>query len=195
MVVNNISRSASMYYLKTIYTLLLSIAAIVLNVPYPFIPLQITVMNMFVEGMPSTLTTFEPNYVKPKESVLRFVARYALPQALTIGIGFILIVLFMGDGQRALTDFYILAAFQSMWLIVRLFKPMHWYRAVVLVVASIGFIATVSVFRTYLEIAELSLADVEPLAIILVLSLLISGAIAWLIRKCQGPIEESNEIR
>ena len=37
LVINNVTRSASMYYLKTIYTILLSILSILMNIPYPFI--------------------------------------------------------------------------------------------------------------------------------------------------------------
>ena len=51
--INNVTRSASMYYLKTIYTILISMTCIVLNMPYPFIPFQMTLLDNFVEGFPS----------------------------------------------------------------------------------------------------------------------------------------------
>ena len=55
--INNVTRSASMYYLKTIYTILISISIIILNIPYPFIPFQMTLMDNFVSGFPSVSYT------------------------------------------------------------------------------------------------------------------------------------------
>ena len=69
--INNVTRSASMYYLKTIYTILIAISTVLLNMPYPFIPFQMTLLDNFIEGFPSFMILFEKNIDKQKESIGR----------------------------------------------------------------------------------------------------------------------------
>ena len=82
--INNVTRSASMYYLKTIYTILIAISTVLLNMPYPFIPFQMTLLDNFIEGFPSFMILFEKNIDKQKESIGRHAMRYSLPNALVI---------------------------------------------------------------------------------------------------------------
>ncbi|WZU00455.1 hypothetical protein MGH68_12865 [Erysipelothrix sp. D19-032] len=82
LVTNNISRSASMYYLGTLLTFLLALVAVFMNTPYPFTPLQVSIMSMFVEGMPSSFVTFESNYAKPKEAIIPSIMKNIFPNAL-----------------------------------------------------------------------------------------------------------------
>ncbi|MFR9255059.1 MAG: hypothetical protein ACLVJ6_05780 [Merdibacter sp.] len=74
---NNVTRSASMYYLKTIYTILISIIIIFLNIPYPFIPFQMTLLDNFVAGFPSFMILFERNIERQKESIGRHALLFA----------------------------------------------------------------------------------------------------------------------
>ena len=39
-VVNNITRVAGVFFVKTIYSVLLSLVCLVLNIPFPFMPIQ-----------------------------------------------------------------------------------------------------------------------------------------------------------
>ena len=58
-VVNNVTRTAGVFFIKTIYSVLVSIFCLISNVPFPFIPIQITLVDAFVEAYPSFLTIFE----------------------------------------------------------------------------------------------------------------------------------------
>lgn len=60
-VINNIERSASLFLVKTIYSLLLSILFIFLPFTYPFVPIQLTLINALTIGIPSFFFTFEKN--------------------------------------------------------------------------------------------------------------------------------------
>ena len=55
-----------------------------MNIPYPFIPFQMTLLDMFIEGFPSFMILFERNIEKPKESIGHHAMRFSLPNALAI---------------------------------------------------------------------------------------------------------------
>ena len=52
-VINNIERVASMYLVKTIYSLILAVIFMILTNPYPFEPVQLTPINALTVGIPS----------------------------------------------------------------------------------------------------------------------------------------------
>ena len=160
LVINNVTRSASMYYLKTIYTILLSILSILMNIPYPFIPFQMTLLDMFIEGFPSFMILFERNIEKPKESIGNHAMRFSLPNALVIvlsvaGIRLLAPVLDLSLSET-FTILYFTTAFISIHMIYRIYKPLNWYRGGVLIIDIIGFILSTPIFWPLLEMHPLN---------------------------------------
>ena len=80
-VVNNATRVAGVFFIKTIYSILLSVLCIVMNLPFPFIPIQITLIDLAIEAFPSFLTMLEPDHRKVNGDFLSTVLRNALPNA------------------------------------------------------------------------------------------------------------------
>lgn len=159
--INNVTRSAAMYYLKTIYTILISISIIILNIPYPFIPFQMTLMDNFVSGFPSFMILFEKNIDKQKESIGKYVLRYSLPNALVIGLSVIALKLLAGKLALNLAEVFTILYFStsllSIHMIYRIYAPLNLYRAVVLFLDIIGFIGATILFWNWLELAPLTL--------------------------------------
>lgn len=155
LVINNVTRSASMYYLKTIYTILLAILSVILNIPYPFIPFQMTLLDMFIEGFPSFMIIFERNINKPKESIGQHALRYSLPNALTIVMVVAIITMLAPylslPLEKVFTILYFVTAFISLHMIYRIYKPLNWYRGGVLVIDAIGFIIATPIFWPLLQ--------------------------------------------
>lgn len=83
-VVNNVTRVAGVFFIKTTYTILLSILCILMNIPFPFIPLQITLIDLLIEAMPSFLTMFESDTRKIEHAFLPQVFSKALPNGISI---------------------------------------------------------------------------------------------------------------
>lgn len=50
-VVNNVTRTAAVFFIKTIYSVLVSFFCLALNVPFPFIPIQITLGRCLHRGV------------------------------------------------------------------------------------------------------------------------------------------------
>ncbi len=90
-VINNIQRSASLFLVKTIMSVLLTIMTILLSIPYPFTPSKLLIYEFFVTGVPSFFLALEPSEEKIKGSFLYNVMKRALPGALVI-VSYILIL-------------------------------------------------------------------------------------------------------
>lgn len=82
-VVNNIQRSASLFLVKNIFSLLLSLFSVVLMVTYPLEPAQVSLISMFTIGVPGFLLALEPNKDRIKGHFITNVMLKALPGGLT----------------------------------------------------------------------------------------------------------------
>ena len=93
-VVNNIERSASLFLVKNIFSLLLSVLSAVFMFTYPLEPAQISFVSMFTIGIPGFLLALEPNKHRIKGDFLKNVLIKALPGGLTDVIAVFAIVMF-----------------------------------------------------------------------------------------------------
>ena len=82
-VVNNIQRSASLFLVKNIFSLLLALFSAVLAITYPLEPSQISLIGMFTIGLPGFLLALEPNRERIEGHFIRNVLLKALPAGLT----------------------------------------------------------------------------------------------------------------
>lgn len=82
-VVNNIQRSASLFLVKNIFSLLLSMFSVILMVTYPLEPAQVSLISMFTIGVPGFLLALEPNKDRIKGHFITNVMLKALPGGLT----------------------------------------------------------------------------------------------------------------
>lgn len=97
-VINNITASASMYLIKTIFSVLLAIGMILFGHGYPFKPIQLTIISACCVGIPTFLLTYEPNFKRVSGNFLKTVFKNAFPFAFMIAVSSTIIV----NGGRAL---------------------------------------------------------------------------------------------
>lgn len=92
-VVNNIQRSASLFLVKNIFSLLLSLFSVILMVTYPLEPAQVSLISMFTIGVPGFLLALEQNKDRIKGHFITNVMLKALPGGLTdvIAVGALVI--------------------------------------------------------------------------------------------------------
>lgn len=81
-VINNVQRSSSLFLMKTIFTILLSLIAIITNTVYPFTPARLLLLEMFVIGIPSVILAIQPNDDLIKGDFIPSVLKKALPYAM-----------------------------------------------------------------------------------------------------------------
>lgn len=82
-VVNNIQRTASLYLVKNIFSMLLAIFSMIFMLDYPLEPSQVSLISMFTIGIPSFVLALEPNKDQIQGHFLSNVLLKALPAGLT----------------------------------------------------------------------------------------------------------------
>ncbi len=81
--INNLQRSASLFLVKTVFTAVLALICIFMP-PYPFIPIQMSLISTAVIGIPSFVLALEPNHERIRGNFLANVLARSLPASLAI---------------------------------------------------------------------------------------------------------------
>ena len=127
-VVNNIQRTASLFLVKNIFSMLLAIFSVILMLDYPLEPSQVSLISMFTIGIPSFVLALEPNKSLIKGKFLPNVFVKALPAGLTDFIVVSGLVIFCREfkvGQECLsTSCTILVAIVGFMILYRIAQPM-----------------------------------------------------------------------
>ncbi len=82
-VINNIQRAATLFLVKNIFSLGLSVISFFTNWPYPMVPFHLSIISALTIGVPSFFLAMEPNYERVSGHFLRGVLRKAFPGGLT----------------------------------------------------------------------------------------------------------------
>ena len=82
-VINNIERSASLFLVKNIFSMIVALLSLLFKLPYPLVPAQLGLVNAMTIGIPSFVLAMEPNSDRIRGRFLRNVLLRALPAALT----------------------------------------------------------------------------------------------------------------
>ena len=166
-VVNNIAHIAPIFLIKTIYSFLLSIICIASALfgrtewilIFPFIPIQITMIDQFVEGFPPFVLTFERNIKPVEQDFLRKSMLRALPSALMVVFSVLFVKIFgssqgWSEVETGTLLYYLLASIGFM-SVVRACLPFNIWRILLIVWSVGGFVAT-ALFPTTQKLLEIS---------------------------------------
>ena len=85
-VINNITRAASLFLVKTLYSFALALLVLFLPTRYPFQPIQLTLISSLTIGAPSFFLALEPNRERVRGDFLRTVLTRAIPGALAVTV-------------------------------------------------------------------------------------------------------------
>ncbi len=85
-VINNITRAASLFLVKTLYSFALSVLLLLLPLSYPFQPIQLTFISTLTIGTPSFFLALEPNRERIRGSFLETVLTRAIPGAAAVAL-------------------------------------------------------------------------------------------------------------
>ena len=171
-VVNNLTKSAGVFFIKTIYSLLLCAACLVLGTNFPFIPIQITLIDAVIEAFPAFFMSFEKNDRKICGSFLSCAVRAALPNGIFIFIACTAILLQANhlqiDRAQQCLWMYLTVGFVSLAGVVKASFPMNKLHCFLSGASIVGFAGAVFMFSSMLQLPRLS-ASLLPLLILTVL--------------------------
>ncbi len=91
-VVNNVQNSSSLFLMKTFFAISLTIITLFVNLPYPFKPSMMMLLEGFIIGLPSFMLTFEPNTKPISGNFLPQVLKRSLPRALIMLINVLIVM-------------------------------------------------------------------------------------------------------
>lgn len=162
-VVNNLTSVARIFFIKTIYSVLLSLFCIVTNTAFPFIPIQITLIDLVIEAYTSFFISFEPNSKPVKGVFLHTVLRNAAPFAIVIVLDIIFLTYMgpvLGIAQGPLvTIMYLLIGFVSILAVLEVCIPFNKLHAFLFSTTFVGFFVAVYLFRSILHVSDISMNE------------------------------------
>ena len=169
--INNLQRSAALFLTKTLFSMGLAALCIAFP-PYPFEPIQMTLINFFCIGAPGFVLGLEPNKTRVKGSFLTNVLKRALPASLAVIMAAaldIFVARVFGFNQLTLSTMCLLTSCAaSVSLIWRISQPLTPLRVVLFVFVVVGILAGVIGFPQLLSIANLSTGEAVILLAIIV---------------------------
>ncbi len=149
-IITNIERVSSLYLTKTIYSVLLCVIFILLERPYPFIPIQLSWISATAIGLPSFILALEHTESVNSGGFLRHIFRIALPSALTMVLSLLFIQVigrFWGLEETMTYSFNMLVGgVLAMLVVVKVCQPMNWLRRLLSASVIVIFCAGVVVF-------------------------------------------------
>ena len=159
--INNITRSATLFLYKNIFSILLSIFSIISVFVYPLSPSQVSLVSAFNIGIPAFLLALEPNEKKQKTRFIKTTILRALPSAITTFIAIVALMKFAElfnlpteDIGTACTYLLLVGGYIILYRIIR---PMNLYRFGVMVVSIVGVVLSVRLFHTLFDITKVSI--------------------------------------
>lgn len=143
-VVNNIQRSASLFLVKNIFSLLMAIFSAVFAITYPLEPSQISLISMFTIGLPGFLLALEPNRNRIEGNFMANVMLKALPAGLTdvLSVGALVICgqVFNLPGEDIATAGTMLLAVVGFMIIIKISHPFNKMKYGVLLINIVGLL-------------------------------------------------------
>jgi len=102
-VINNIEKISSLFLMKTVYSFLIVLLTFVLSKPYPFRPIQMTLIELFVIGIPAFMLALESNNNKVTGKFIPKAIKRALPGSIVVFLN--ILALYILQEPIGLTDY------------------------------------------------------------------------------------------
>lgn len=134
-VIGNITRVATLFLTKTVYSVLLAVLVVCSQVEYPFLPRHLTLLSTLTIGIPAFFLALAPNKERAKPHFVKRVMRYAIPGGVIAATATFVTYLVARhhyaylDALKAETSAATLTLFlTSMWVLVIIARPYTWWR-------------------------------------------------------------------
>ncbi|MGW1295273.1 HAD-IC family P-type ATPase [Streptomyces sp. NPDC002533] len=146
-VIGNITRVATLFLTKTVYSVLLAILVVCTQVEYPFLPRHLTLLATLTIGVPAFFLALAPNKERAQPHFVRRVMRYAIPSGVIAAAATFATYLlarhhYSGEGALdAETSAATLTLFLvAMWVLAIIARPYTWWRIGLVAAMGLGFL-------------------------------------------------------
>lgn len=162
--INNLQRSSSLFLVKTIYSFVLSVLFLFIPAPYPFIPIQMTLLSALTIGVPSFILGLEPNREKINGNLLKNIVSKSLPAAISIVFSILMCVsiysIFNISQDKYSTLNVFLTAIIGFALLYKISVPFNRLRRTLLWGVVIAFAIAVIKYHSFFEFEPLNWVNI-----------------------------------
>lgn len=189
-VVNNVTRVSSVFFIKTIYSFILSIICALTAIAFPFIPIQVTLIDLVIEGYPAFFLSFEGDKRKVVGKFLPTALKNASVNALLV-VANIIAVYLIGQNQGfssldTTTLMYYLLVGISCMAVVRACLPLNPLRIFLVFSTIIGIYVAAMLFHNILEIGFLTSQTMGLFFIMMAINIVVRVTIGFVQMKRAG---------
>lgn len=175
-VVNNVQKSSSLFLMKTIYAILLSVFFLIMQEEYPFTPSNLYLLEYFVIGVPSFFLALQPNTDQIKGRFLNNVLAKSLPGAIIFTLDIIICFLFRDTlGVEYQTVASLTIFFSGLLILMKVCSPFDAFRGILYAcmvgVSIITLLVLPASFFGYIEGGLLALSFQNTIFIIALIQL------------------------
>ena len=184
-VVNNIRTAASMFLIKTMFSVMLSLLTIFFGNTYPFEPIQMSLISACAVGIPTFLLAQENNYDKIDHTFLRHVFLNAFPAAITISSCVFAIMLVCQNVYHSnamlSTACVLVTGWNYMAALKTVYAPLNTNRKVIIYGMQFIFFAAAVIFQKLLALGSLDFGLIILVFILMTFApVLIDVITSWL---------------
>lgn len=188
-VINNITMSSSMFLIKTIFSILISLATIFLGQAYPFEPIQLTVISACGVGIPTFFLTYEANFEHVKGHFLVTVFKKAFPFALTIALATTSItnigLLLNYEASMLATICLLFTSWIYTLALLKLYSPLSTYRKTIIYLCQFLYFCLLIIFKNVLDLKGINWLWLVILLALIVFSSLFIDISSYLLEKIE----------
>ena len=196
-IINNVERSATLFLVKNIFSLLLSVFSIINVLVYPLQPSQISLISMFNIGIPAFFLAMEPNHKRIEGNFLRKVAFSAMPAALTDFFAIAALVVFGSTFKVAEVDISVAATFLlaivGFMILIRICTPMNKYHWAVISGCMVGLCFFAYFFSWLFSIRHISTECIMLFVLFAIATEPAMRYLGWLFDLLSRKIEEMED--
>ena len=193
-VINNIERSATLFLVKNIFSLILAIISLIFTFQYPFTPAHLSLVNTLTIGIPGFFLAMEPNSDIVSGRFLQNIIRRALPGALSNVFLVLFVVAFFAvfplQRDMAGTVCASLIAAIGFIMVYEVSKPLTKLRKLMFFVLLVGFVVSAVFLKDLFTLAELDAGATLILIVFLLLAFPVFKAMSVLLKKLYSKFDE-----
>lgn len=177
-VIHNVTRTAQVFFIKTIYSILVSMFCLLTNQQFPFLPIQITLVDACIEAYPSFLTILESDTRRIRGKFLPTAFSHAAPFGIAVTAMIMMLSLsapFSAAERR--TVMYLVLILISMAAVIKSCLPFTRLRAFICITMAAGTFGALAILPSLFEVTAVT----SQMAVTILFGAVISGLIVLLV--------------
>lgn len=185
--INNLERSAALYLVKAIFSIIIGVLFLFITFSYPFQPIQFTLINAVTIGVPSFILAMEPNRKKIQGKFIYNVMKKAMPGALTMVFNILVLVsvsaFLQFTPEQISTLAVLITGYTGLLTLFRICMPFDAKRIVLFGLMVLIFIVALTTFQSFFAIVNLTLPMVFVLVPMMILAASLMGVVFYTVHR------------